>query len=203
MKFLTVFFALIIFVFAAHSASAQASSPDDAPPAPDYYPEKWKEFTYETDGVKFRFPANPTLMTSTETVSDQKVTTRKYTRRSFIAMELWVVEYSPDSNLEEFKPIKETLQNLRGVALDSIKSSNPKVIKESEITVDGHAGKFMHVETDKGEVLRFKFFLVKNRMYYAFAAVKKGEKHGFNYENDFEKVAMGFLDSIKLTSAKK
>jgi hypothetical protein len=30
--------------------------------------------------------------------------------------------------------------------------------------------------------------------------VKKGEKHGFNYENDFEKVAMAFLDSVRLVS---
>jgi hypothetical protein len=200
MKFSTVFFALVIFVFAANSALAQGDPP---PTAPDYSPQNWKEFTYENDNVKFRFPVNPNLTTSTEEISGSKVTTRKYTRRSFMAMELWVVEYPSDFNFEEFKPIKETLQNLRGVALDSIKNSNPKVIKESEITVDGHAGKFMHVETDKGEVLRFKFFLVKNRMYYAFAAVTKGEKHGFNYENDYEKVALGFLDSIKLIPAKK
>lgn len=201
MKFLTIFFALVIFVFAADSAAAQIQPPP--PPAPDYFPESWKEFTYESDGVRFRFPSAPSVTVSTETMSDQKVTTRKYTRHMFMAMELWVVEYSADYNLEEFNPIKETLQNLRGVALDSIKDSNPKVIKESDITVDGHAGKFMHVETNKGEILRFKFFLVKNRMYYAFAAVKKGAKHGSNYENDFEKVAMGFLDSIKLTPAKK
>lgn len=201
MKFLTVFFALIIFMFAASPAPAQDDDPP--PPSPVYFPQNWKEFTYENDGVKFRFPANPALATSTEDTSRMKVITRKYTWQSFIAMELWVVEYPADINLEEFKPVKETLQELRRIALDKVKATNSKFIKESDITVDGHAGKFMHLENSAGEVLRLKFFLVKNRMYYAFAAVKKGEKHGFNYENDFEKVAMGFLDSIKLIQPKK
>lgn len=35
------------------------------------------------------------------------------------------------------------------------------------------------------------------------AEVKKRERHGINYENDFEKVAMDFLDSVKLLSPKK
>ena len=68
--------------------------------------------------------------------------------------------------------------------------------------MDGHAGKFMKVETNDGMVVRSKYFAVKNRLYIAYAISKKGDRHGFNWENDFEIPAMAFLDSIRLASAK-
>lgn len=97
-------------------------------------------------------------------------------------------------------PVKETLAKLRDDGLVEIKEYNPKVIKESDVIVDGCSAKFMQVETSRGDVTRIKYFVVKNRMYYLFAAVKKGDKHGINFENGFEKPAIAFLDSIKLTA---
>ncbi|MDQ3799805.1 MAG: hypothetical protein M3384_10155 [Acidobacteriota bacterium] len=182
------YFLLICLALFAFQVVAQPP-----PAAPDYSPENWKEYSYQQDNVKFRFPAEPKIALENSESSGVKFTIRKYIRQSFLAMELWVMEYP--ANIPEGK---ETLEFLRNVAVDSVKHMSPKIIKESDITVDGNAGKFIQMETSDGVVTRYKFFYVKNRIYYYFAAVRKGEKHGFNYENDFEKVAMGFLDSVKL-----
>ncbi len=186
----------LLLICLALFAFQVAAQPQPPPPVPDYSPDRWKEYSYEQDNVKFRFPAEPKIAVENSESSGVKFTIRKYIRHSFMAMELWVMEYPA-----EIPPGKETLEFLRSVAVDSVKHMSPKIIKESDITVDGNAGKFIHMETSDGVVTRYKFFFVKNRIYYYFAAVRKGEKHGFNYENDFEKVAMGFLDSIKLISA--
>jgi hypothetical protein len=47
-----------------------------------------------------------------------------------------------------------------------------------------------------------KIFVVKNKLYLAYAISKKGDRHGFNWENDFEVPAMGFLDSLHLIATK-
>jgi hypothetical protein len=103
-------------------------------------------------------------------------------------------------DFEKMMPAKELLDKMQAGGLDEIKRYNPRVVKQADVTVGGHQGRFMQVESDSGTVARIKFFFVKNRLYYGYAEVKKGERHGLNFENDFEKVAMGFLDSLGLVS---
>jgi len=131
------------------------------------------------------------------------VTSRSYRRESFLVLELSVHEYPAAIDFEKAMPSKELLEKMRDAGLAEVKGVNPKVIKESDITVDSHAGKFLHVETSNGQSIRFKFFVVRRRLYFSYAEVRKGQTHGFNYENDFEKVGMAFLDSIRLVSAGK
>lgn len=200
MKYPTAYLLLIIVLFGATSASAQSVPPP--PPAPDYFPQSWKEYVYETDGVKIRFPKEPEITASSVDVSYGEVTTLKYHHHSFIELELAVTEFPSTINLED-TPVEDLMETLRDGGLAEIKEFNPKIIKESDIMVDGYAAKFMQIETSNGKVVRCKFFVAKNRMYFLSAEVKKGEKHGVNYENDFEKVAMGFLDSVKLISPKR
>ena len=97
---------------------------------------------------------------------------------------------------------KTYLQSFVNGGLARLKNLEPKVLVEQDLSLDGHAGKFMKVETSDGMVVRSKYFAVKNRLYIAYAISKKGDRHGFNWENDFEIPAMAFLDSIRLASAK-
>jgi hypothetical protein len=202
MKYLTICLALIALTFTSTPAPAQSAPPPPAP-APDYSPDKWKEFVYESDNVKVRFPAEPKFTTETKDESFGKMTTRTYHHQSFIALELMVAEYPSNINFEEAMSPKDLLGQMRDGGLAEVKQLDPKVIKDEDISVDGHAAKFLQVETSNGQVIRAKFFVVKNRLYFMYAEVKKGERHGFNYENDFEKVAMGFLDSVKLLQPKQ
>jgi hypothetical protein len=202
MKYLPIYLTLVMVLFGAASASAQTEPPPPPPPAPDYFPERWKEYVYENDGVKVRFPAEPKISSSVTKEPYGEVTTRKYHHQSFVTLDLSVTELPPDVNLETL-PSKELLEKMKDGGLSEVKELNPRIVKESDVTVDGYPAKFMQVETGDGKIVRCKFFVVKNRMYFMSAEVKKGERHGLNYENDFEKVAMGFLDSIKLLSPKK
>ena len=73
---------------------------------------------------------------------------------------------------------------------------------QEDVFVDGHPAKFLKVETNNGLVMRWKIFAVKNKMYTAYAITKKGVRHGFNWENDFEIPAMGFLDSLHMIATR-
>lgn len=202
MRRLRICLTLLVALLAATSADAQSDPPPPPPPAPDYFPQSWKEYVYEQDNVKFRFPVEPRITAASTKESFGTVTTRHYRRQSFVLMQLSVHEFPAHADFEAAEA-KGLLGQMVGASLAEIKDENPKIIKESDITVDGHAGKFLHVETDSGKTIRYKFFLVKNRMYSSYVQVRKGQRHGSNYENDFEKVAMGFLDSIRLAAPAK
>ncbi|HEX6188031.1 MAG TPA: hypothetical protein VFZ40_08115 [Pyrinomonadaceae bacterium] len=192
----TALFAAIVAVLVAPSNPGQAPPP---PPALDYFPQKWKEFTYESDNMRVRFPAAPKLTTKIQPLSFGTETSRVYSHRSFIELNLSVYEYAP---AVDFEKTPDILQRIREEGLARNGKFSPQIIKEADIMIDGYAGKFIHLEASNGEVLRCKYFVTKNRMYFMYASVKKGSKHGTNYENDFEKVAMAFLDSLRLITPK-
>jgi hypothetical protein len=186
----SIFATAFIFVFAAFAA-AQGPPPPPAP-APDYSPNGWKEYTFKDDGVRFRFPVEPKRRD--DTLGADVYPTHVYERNSFMRFELTVITRPSNENLEERG--KAGLNAARDGALNNIKNLQPKIIKDEEITVDGHSGKFVQIETNDGRVYRTKCFFVANRMYIATTIVEKGKRHGFNWENDFELPAMAFLDSI-------
>lgn len=190
MKYSISFLVVYIFIVSVSIAVAQKQPP---PMSADYFPDKWREFTYQDDLFKIRFPKEP-VITSIPGKKDE--TTKSYKYSSFVIFEIRVTTFP--FNLEQNIPVKELLEEMKKLGLEAVKQFNTRIIKESEITQDGKTGKFLHVETDSGEVLRMKFFVSGQKIYYLFAASKKGDKHGINWENDFEKVAMGFLDSFKL-----
>lgn len=191
-------FALLVLILGAASAPAQNEPPPPMPP--DYFPEHWKEYVYEKDGVKFRFPAEPEVISEKD--ASGTITTHAYRRRSLMELFIAVNEFPPGSVFETIPP-EQHLRETRDSVLNGLKNLNPKVIREANTAVGGHPAKFIHIETSNGGVLRFKFFTVKNRQYFMSAEVRKGVKYGVNYENDFEKVAMAFLDSVGLVSPAK
>jgi hypothetical protein len=198
-----LFFCLTLFAVLFCAAPAFAQSEPPPPPAPDYFPDRWKEYVYEQDDVKFRFPVEPKVTATTTNESFGTVTRRTYSRESFIQMSLQVATFPAAANFEKGEATKGLLKQMRDAGLNEVKATNPRIIKESDITVDGHPGKFMHLESDDGKTVRIKFFVVRNRLYFSFTEAKTGPKHGLNFDNDFEKVTMTFLDSIRLVSADK
>lgn len=203
MRHLTFYLTLFaLLLAAATSANAQSDPPPPPPPSPDYSPRSWKEYVYEQDNIKFRFPAEPKVTTTRTDRPSGTVTNRSYRRDSFLVLELLVGEFPAGVDFEK-GPVRELLNQMRDVGLKGVREANPKIIKESDVEVDGHPAKFLHVETGDGKTIRAKYFVVKNRMYFCYVEVRKGERHGHNFENDFEAVAMGFLDSIGLAAPVK
>lgn len=191
--------ALLVLLLGAASASAQSEPPPPIPP--DYFPEQWKEYVYEKDGMKVRFPAEPEVISEKD--DSGTVTTHAYRHhRSFIELFIAVNEFPPGSVFETVPP-EQLLRETRASVLTGPKNLSTKIIREADTSVGGHPAKFMHIETSDGRVSRFKFFTVKNRLYFMSVEVRKGARHGINYENDFEKVAMAFLDSVVLVPLAK
>jgi hypothetical protein len=186
-----ILFAAFFVLFAIPVIAQQSSTPP--PPVPDYSPKIWKEYSFADDNVRFKFPVEPTRKDDTFSGDSPS---HVYYRKSFMEFYLSVVTAPPNQDLESAGSI--VLNAARDGAIESLKDPAAKIVKDEDAEVDGHRGKFVQVETSKGFVHRMKFFAVKNKMYIAITSVEKGKRNGFNWENDFEIPAMGFLDSIRL-----
>ena len=174
--------------------SAQKGNPPPPPPdvAPDYTPETWKEYSYPQDNLRFRFPDEPQI---TESAKDG----RTYVRQSFMTFTLSVSEAGIDVGHD--KEQQQRYLILISMTLEkNFESSGAKLLKSEDITLDGDPAKLFVFESKDGILSRAKVFVVKDKVYSAEVDVKKGERHGVNSGNDFEKPAMAFLDSIHLIS---
>ena len=80
--------------------------------------------------------------------------------------------------------------------LYGMKSIEPRVINEQKFTFEGHPGKFRVLETKKN-IFRIKFLVIKTRLYAVSVTSGKSEPNVMGSENDYENIAMTFLDSFK------
>jgi hypothetical protein len=87
---------------------------------------------------------------------------------------------------------------LHASGLAAVAQFKPKLIKSADEKVGGRTARFIHTEAENGDVVRAKFFVTKNRIYFIYGSVKKGAPHGINHENNFEKPVMAFLNSFQL-----
>lgn len=182
---------LVLVIVSAVCVLAQQGNPP--PPAPDYSPDSWKEYSYKQDNIRFRFPAEPQVTESSEGKG------REYSRKSFMEFSVTISEAGIDVGTDKSKQQKYLI--LISLTLNkTFESSGAKLIKSQDTTVDGQPAKLFVFETKDGFLTRAKMFVLKDKVYSAEATVKKGERHGINSENDFEKSAMAFLDSIHLIS---
>lgn len=181
----------VVFLLTICTSAQQGNPP---PAVPDYSPDAWKEYSYKQDNIKFRLPAEPKV---TESSGENKG--HSYEHGSFINFSLSVSEAGIDVGKDGEKQQKYLI--LISLSLnETFKSSGEKLLKSEDTTVDGHPAKFFVFESKEGTLTRAKIFVLKDKVYSAQASVKKGERHGINWENDFEKPAMAFLDSIHVIS---
>lgn len=186
----------VLFLFAGYSTVlAQDGEPAPPPPAaPDYGPKTWKEYSYPDDNIRFRFPVEPAYEEST--MGDEKQVIHTYTRQSFILFQLNVMVFAADLDLEADERI------LEAAVRNGLSDVGEKVLTQEDVSVDGHRAKFITLETADGMILRWKCFAVKNKIYVASTETKKGDRHGYNSENDFEIPSMAFLDSLHVIDTK-
>ena len=155
-------FAAFLILFAVPVLAQQLGDPPL--PVPDYNPKGWKEYSFEKDKVKFRFPVEPKpVETTSGTVT--KLPGRIYQRDSFMTFSLMALEGPSGTDIESKTGL---ILKMRDAYLEQIKSGDPKVIKDLEITVDGHSGRFIHVETNDGYYHCFKCYKSINNRFHSF-----------------------------------
>lgn len=98
-------------------------------------------------------------------------------------------------SIDDAKKIKEMLQSVKSAALNSVRDK-ARIIAERDITVDGYSGVFLHVEIEGKEVIRMQWVYAGPRLYTISATSRKGSPRELEGNDDFEKIAMGFIDSF-------
>lgn len=101
-------------------------------------------------------------------------------------------------NVEEPSQAKKFLDHTRDSGLANMAQGKPRLIKETDVSTDGHPGRFLKIEVGENTVVRMKSILVANRVYVLIASSRKAQPNVMGSENDYEEIAMAFLDSFHL-----
>ena len=174
------------YVMAPDVAQAQEPLPPP-PPAKDYFPDKWSEYTSEQGRFRIRFPGKPKEEFSVGVHF-----------LSYSGLLEYRVSYTDEPDLSDNPDSgKQYLQEMKSASQELAKYSNERIIKEKEVTIDGYPGYFTHVESAGGWV-RMKQIVVGKRVYTIIVEGPKGRANELEGKDDFEKVAMGFINSFKL-----
>ncbi|HEV7860528.1 MAG TPA: hypothetical protein VGO91_18055 [Pyrinomonadaceae bacterium] len=169
------------------------------PPANDYFPQRWKEFTSVEGGFKILFPGTPQQTSETLAIpSGQHLTFHRLIYKSFIYYRAAYADYPrPIDNPETVKKFFDTV---RDGTLAALVQLNPHILSEADFSLDGHPGRIIEMELSGNLIVRMKWIAVKERIYYVSVHTPKGQENAFEGKNGYEKIAVSFLDSFKLTN---
>jgi hypothetical protein len=168
------------------------------PPANDYFPQRWKEFTSIEGRFKILFPGTP--QQSSETIanpSGRQLSFHRLTYKSFISYRVTYADYAKP--IDDPETVKKFFDTIRDGTLSGVTQFNPRVLHEADFSLDGHPGRFIEMELAGNLIVRIKWVAVKERLYYVAVNAPKGHVDALEGKNGYEKIAMSFLDSFKLT----
>ena len=96
--------------------------------------------------------------------------------------------------LEQPELVKTVLDNGREGTLARIVKEDPRVLSETDISVEGHPGRLLRIELKGDAIVRYKFLVVGNRIYvFGVGSPKRPDAQA-----QYEKLATTFFDSFKL-----
>ena len=106
-----------------------------------------------------------------------------------------VVNYTDyPMNMEQPELVKRVLDNARDGGLARVAKEEPRILSETDVSVDGHPGRFVRVELKGDAIIRNKLVIVGNRVYVLGVATPKRP----DAQAEYEKLAATFFDSFKL-----
>ena len=94
-------------------------------------------------------------------------------------------------NMERPELIKQVLDNARDGGLARVAREEPRVLSETDVSVEGHPGRLVRVELKGDRIHRHKIMVVGNRVYVLSVGSPK-------VQAEYEKRATSFFDSFKL-----
>ena len=180
---------MMVLLASAHLIKVHAQEPPP-PPAKDYFPATWDEYSFPAGKFRIRFPQKPRESAATqEKLQVHSIEYKGLINESVSYLDYGVPIYDPQK-------VKEMLQGLKTAALNSIQNREVRIITERDITVDDHAGVFVHLEVGGREVIRIQWVAAGSRLYTVSATSRKGIPQELEGKDDFQKVALGFIDSF-------
>ena len=189
---------LLVLIGSSVDGTAQRKKPakGSAPQsAADYFPERWKEFSPEDGTFKILFPGTPKESTADENFSPDRYPTYYASYKSFLSYVAMYIEY--DGDIENPASANETFDRARDkiISVSARFKESPRIIKEEDVSVEGHPGRFLLVDLANDKFVWHKFIIVKNRFYFLQVEMLKGNPRA---GSDYEKIAMRFLNSFRL-----
>jgi len=101
-------------------------------------------------------------------------------------------------DLESPDLVKKALDSSREGSLSRVAKEDPHIVKELDISVEGHPGRFLQIELKGDAMVRMRYFIVANRVYVVGGGTPKKEPEVVDATNDYEAVATSFMNSFKL-----
>jgi len=100
-------------------------------------------------------------------------------------------------NLETADLVKKTLDKARDGGLAGVAKEDPRITLESDISIDGHPGRFFQIELKGDAIVRTRCAIVGNRIYVISVGSPKQKPQVVDATNDYEGLAASFLNSFK------
>ncbi|HKR02701.1 MAG TPA: hypothetical protein VJT09_18630 [Pyrinomonadaceae bacterium] len=187
-------FALFLSVFYVMVETGVGAQEPLPPPAPDYFPDRWDECTSQQGRFRIRFPGKPKESTTTEDTPAGKLVTLDLQYKGLLQYSVTFMDY--EKLLSGQPTEQQLLEGSKNAVLDKMKANNMRLMKERAVTIDGHAGYFLHAEYGASGVVRVEWVIAGKRVYILVVDGRKGSPNELEGKDDFEKVAVGFINSF-------
>ncbi|HSE18741.1 MAG TPA: hypothetical protein VLB46_16915 [Pyrinomonadaceae bacterium] len=188
---------IALTLFACSTLSAQQLPSTTS--APSSTPTTTKEYS-SSEGrfkVSFPFPCTPNEINGPVDSKLGKVAFHMLLCVS--ATVTYSVTYTDyPSDLESPELVQKALDTAREGSLSRLAKEDPRIIKEFDISIDGHPGRFLQIELKGDGMVRSKYFIAANRLYVFGAGTPKKKPLVVDATNDYETIANRFMDSFKL-----
>lgn len=155
-----------------------------------------KEYVSPDGRFKIRFPDAPQEFDLQVDAKTGPVISHQLVLNTDVTYSLNFTDYP--INLENGDAVKATLDSARDGGLARVAKEEPRVVSESDISLDGHPGRSLRVELKGDAILRLKIVLTENRQYVLAVGTPKGDLKNAEVQKRYDKIATGFFDSFKI-----
>lgn len=151
-------------------------------------PDKWIEYTSDRGRFKIRFPGKPKEESSPVDVHFL----------SYSGLLEFRVSYTDEPELSDnLDSANKYLEEMKGATEAIAKASNERIVSQKKVTIDGYPGYFTYFQSAKGWVRDLQV-VVGKRVYTIVVEGRSGQATEATEKNDFERVAMAFINSFKV-----
>jgi len=94
--------------------------------------------------------------------------------------------------------VKNALDSARAGSLSRVAKEDPHIIKEFDISIDGHPGRFLQIELKGDAMIRMRCLVAANRVYVFGVGTPKKKPEVVDATNDYEAITTRFMDTFKI-----
>jgi len=183
---------LVVFAFLGGGVSGIAQ--DETIARPDQVLSK--QYVSPDHRFKVRFPDVPKEFDLSLDTKIGPVVSHSVMHTSNISYWLGYTDYP--INFEKANAIKATLDNARDGSLARVAKEDPRILTESDISVEGYPGRLLRVKLKGDAIIRYKIVLAGNRQYVLSVGTPKGDPKNIQAQKNYDKLASSFFDSFNI-----